>query len=60
MYSLDALLPVMEIGQKEYWRPDSSKPNRVLTLNYYYFLSVIGWALSLLAVAGFSGLVKSK
>jgi hypothetical protein len=58
MYSLDALLPVMEIGQKEYWRSDPSKPNGVL--NYYYFLSVIGWALSLLAVAGFSGLVKSK
>ena len=60
MYSLDAMLPVMEIGQKQYWRPDPSKPNGTLTLNYYYFLSVIGWALSLLAVAGFSGLVKSK
>jgi hypothetical protein len=60
MYSLDALLPVIEIGRKEYWRPDPSKANGALTLNYYYFLSVIGWALSLLAVAGFSGLVKSK
>lgn len=60
MYSLDAMLPVMEIGQKQYWRPDPSKPKGLLTLNYYYFLSVIGWALSLLAVAGFSGLVKSK
>jgi hypothetical protein len=60
MYSLDVLLPVMEIGQKQYWRPDPAKPNGALTLNYYYFLSVIGWVLSLLAVAGFSGLVKSK
>ncbi len=60
MYSLDAMLPVMEIGQKQYWRPDPAKPNGQLTLSYYYFLSVIGWALSLLAVAGFSGLVKSK
>jgi hypothetical protein len=60
MYSLDTMLPVMEIGQKLYWRPDPSKPRGVLTLNYYYFLSVIGWTLSLLAVAGFSGLVKSK
>jgi hypothetical protein len=58
--TLDTLLPVMEIGQKQYWRPDPAKPNGMLTLNYYYFLSVIGWALSLLAVAGFSGLVKSK
>jgi hypothetical protein len=60
MYSLDTMLPVMEIGQKLYWRPDPSKPRGVPTLNYYYFLSVIGWTLSLLAVAGFSGLVKSK
>jgi hypothetical protein len=41
-------------------RPDPGKPNGMLTLNYHYFLLVIGWALSLLAVAGFSGLVKSK
>ncbi|MCX7304017.1 MAG: hypothetical protein NTV73_06730 [Hyphomicrobiales bacterium] len=60
MYSLDALLPVLEIGQKQYWRPDPTKPNGNITLNYYYFQSVVGWALSLLAVAGFSGLVKSR
>lgn len=60
MYSLDVLLPVASIGQKEYWRPDSLKPNGTFTLNYYFFQSVIGWALSLLAVAGFSGLVKSQ
>jgi len=60
MFSLDALLPVMEIGQKEYWRPDPSKPRGTFILNYYYLQSIVGWALSLLAVAGFSGLVKSK
>ena len=60
MYSLDVLLPVMQIGQKDFWRPDPSKPYGTYTLNYYYFQSVVGWALSLLAVAGFSGLVKSR
>lgn len=60
MYSLDVILPVMEIGQKQYWRPDPTKPGGGAVLNYYYFLSVIGWALSLLAIAGFSGLVKTK
>ena len=59
MYSLDALLPVTEIGQKEYWRPDPPKPGGILAINYFYFQSVVGWALSLLAIAGFSGLVKS-
>jgi hypothetical protein len=60
MYSLDVLLPVASIGQKEYWRPDSRKPNGSFTLKYYFLQSIIGWALSLLAVAGFSGLVKSQ
>lgn len=60
MYSLDVLLPVLSIGQKEYWRPDPAKPHGQSTLKYYFFQSVVGWALSLLAVAGFSGLVKSK
>jgi hypothetical protein len=59
MYSLDVLLPVASIGQREYWRPDSMKPNGTFSLRYFFFQSVIGWALSLLAVAGFSGLVKS-
>ena len=60
MYSLDVLLPVLSIGQKEYWRPDPTKPYGPMTLNYYFFQSVVGWALSLLAVAGFSGLVRSR
>ncbi|MDQ2634761.1 MAG: hypothetical protein M3Y43_05370 [Pseudomonadota bacterium] len=59
MYSLDTLLPVTELGQKAYWRPDPPKPGGTLAINYFYFQSVIGWALSLLAIAGFSGLVKS-
>ena len=60
LYSLDVMLPVMEIGQKQYWRPDPAKPGGGAVLNYYYFLSIIGWALSLLAIAGFSGLVKTR
>lgn len=60
MYSLDVLLPVLSIGQKDFWRPDSMKPNGPFTLKYYFFQSIVGWALSLLAVAGFSGLVKSR
>lgn len=60
MYSLDVLLPVLSIEQKEFWRPDPTKPKGAFTLNYFFFQSIVGWALSLLAVAGFSGLVKSK
>jgi hypothetical protein len=60
MYSLDTLLPVLEMGQKAFWRPNQSEAGGGLAISYFYFHSVVGWALSLLAVAGFSGLVKSQ
>lgn len=60
MFSLEALLPVLEAGQKDFWRPDPAKPYGDLILAYFYFQAVIGWALSLLAVAGFSGLIKTQ
>jgi hypothetical protein len=60
MYSLDVLLPVLSIGQKDYWRPNSMKPGGTFALRYFFFHSIIGWAFGLLAVAGFSGLVKSR
>ncbi|MFN3671227.1 MAG: hypothetical protein ACK4VM_04885 [Bosea sp. (in: a-proteobacteria)] len=58
-YSLDTLLPVLDLGQKSFWRPDPTGRSGVVAINYFYFQAIIGWALSLLAVAGFSGLVKS-
>jgi hypothetical protein len=60
MYSLDVLLPVLEMDQKTFWRPDPSKPSGGLALRYYNFQSIVGWVLSLLAVAGFSGIVRSR
>ena len=60
MYSLDTLFPVLEIGQKEYWRPDPGKRWGSLAMVYFYFQAMVGWALSLLAIAGFSGLVRSR
>jgi hypothetical protein len=32
----------------------------MFVMGFFYFQSLIGWALSLLAVAAFSGLVKSR
>ena len=60
MYSLDTLLPVLDMGQRSFWRPNPAKPGGRIAISYFYFQSVVGWALSLLAVAGFSGLVKSS
>ncbi len=60
MYSLDTLFPVLEIGQKDYWRPDPAKRWGSFVMGYFYFQALVGWALSLLAIAGFSGLVRSR
>jgi hypothetical protein len=60
MYSLDTLFPVLEIGQKSYWRPDPDQPWGAAVMGYYYFQALIGWVLSLLAIAGFSGLVRTN
>jgi hypothetical protein len=60
MYSLDSLFPVLQIGQREYWRPDTTKRWGSLAMGYFYVQAIVGWALSLLAIAGFSGLVRSR
>ncbi|MBO1905468.1 hypothetical protein J4G37_11245 [Microvirga sp. 3-52] len=60
IYSLDVLLPVLEMDQRTIWRPDPLKPSGEAALHYFYFQSLVGWVLSLLAIAGFSGLVKSR
>lgn len=59
-YSLETLVPILEMDQKQYWRPEPERPMGAAAMAYFYIQSVIGWALSLLAVAGFSGLVKSQ
>jgi hypothetical protein len=60
MYSLDTLFPVLEVGQKDFWRPEPARPWGRLAMGYFYLQAVVGWGFSLLAVAGFSGLVKSR
>ena len=60
MYSLDTLFPVLMLGQKEFWRPNPEEPAGSFAMGYFYLQSVVGWALSLLAIAGFSGLVRSR
>ena len=60
MYSLDVLLPVLQLNQTTYWRPNPAVPFGGASLNYYYVQTIVGWVLSLLAIAGFSGLVKSR
>ncbi|MEM9319869.1 MAG: hypothetical protein AAGA70_12835 [Pseudomonadota bacterium] len=59
MFTLDTLLPVMSFDVRSKWEVVAPPGDR-LWLVYFWVQIVVGWALSLLAVAGFSGLVKSE
>ena len=60
IYALDALVPIIDLDVQSFWRPDETKPWGEAGQAYLWFQVVVGWALSFLAVAGFSGLVKSR
>jgi len=60
MYSLDNLLPVLDLEQKSVWSPDPAKSWGEIARAYFYLQAILGWTLSLLAVAGFSGLVRLR
>ena len=58
LYSLDTLVPVVDLEVQDYWVPDE----RVApwARGYLWVHIGMGWFLALLAVAGFSGLVQSR
>ncbi len=59
-YSADTLLPIVSLEMQGYWIPDDRKGWAGWGARLYLWIHIaVGWALSLLAVAGFSGLVKS-
>jgi hypothetical protein len=60
MLSADAIVPGLGSGQKEAWSPDTRHPAGNAGKWFMYFQTVAGLALGLLAVAGFSGIVKSN
>lgn len=58
IYSADVLLPVVSLEMQSYWLPNDQNPFGVFARWYLWFQIIAGWALTLLAVAGFSGLIK--
>lgn len=60
IYSLDTLLPIVDLEMQGYWIPDDRVPGWGKSARAYLWAHIaLGWALSLLAVAGFSGLIRS-
>ncbi|MBI3721614.1 MAG: hypothetical protein HY248_03595, partial [Fimbriimonas ginsengisoli] len=63
VYSLENFLPVVELGQGEYWRPNplhnDANGMRATVLGWYLWLHILaGWTLTPLLFAGLSGLIR--
>lgn len=58
-YSADTLFPLVSLEIQDYWIPDNRTPWGAFARFYLWVHIAVGWGLSLLAVAGFSGLIKS-
>jgi hypothetical protein len=67
VYSLDAVLPIVDLHQASRWLPDPAARCTVSSVGYpcgewlrvYLWVHIlVGWSLTSLAVAGFTGLVR--
>jgi len=58
LYSLDTLVPVVDLEVQDYWVPDETVAAWARV--YLWGHIAAGWFLALLAVAGFSGLVQTR
>lgn len=60
MLSAEAMILGLGVGQKDIWSPDTRTPIGYFGKWFAYFQTLAGLVLGLLAVAGFSGIVKSS
>lgn len=58
LYALDALAPVVDLRQEEFWLPADERPVGRAARAWGWAHTLAGWALTLLAAAGISGVVK--
>jgi hypothetical protein len=63
VYSLENFLPVVDLHQGEYWRPNPALPDSgtipASLLRWYLWLHILaGWTLTPLLFAGLSGLIR--
>jgi hypothetical protein len=52
LYSLDVLLPIVDLGQQDSWQPTG------IVLYVYWALIILGWILTSAFVAGITGIFK--
>jgi hypothetical protein len=59
-YAIDTVIPIINVHQADYWSPDATVPWGRAAVWVTYLGTAIGWLLSALAVAGYTGLVRSS
>lgn len=68
IYSLDVFLPIVNLGQQDFWKPIS---NHLITYKWFrcagsllllfvYLEILLGWFLTSMLIAGITGLIKQK
>ena len=57
-YSLDVLVPLVDLHQDSYWLPDSNAPGGCAVRVFFWLEILWGWFFSTLAVASLTGLVR--
>jgi hypothetical protein len=60
VYSLDSLLPVVDLYQERYWRPHPGGLPGCIAGVYLWFHVSLGWMLATLGVVGITGLAKKE
>jgi len=69
VYSVDAFVPFVNLHQEDYWLPDITKPGQEVILGwswgwfirgYLWFHIIMGWVLTSLLVAYFTGKVRKE
>ena len=59
-YTVDTVIPIINVHQADYWRPNGHAPNGWLWVVGAWGATAAGWALATLLIAGYTGLVRQN
>jgi hypothetical protein len=59
-YTVDTVIPIINVHQADYWRPNGHAPSGWLWVVGAWGATAAGWALATLLIAGYTGLVRQN
>jgi hypothetical protein len=59
-YTVDTVIPIINVHQADYWRPNGHAPSGWLWVVGAWGATAAGWALATLLIAGYTGLVRQS